>query len=91
MDNLKNSYEEIKNSLLADENINDVFIDESKHLIIVKPNNLKAFTFLEEPFKNFMSNFHIILGNREFKISQSVHDKNSIFTIELREAYRHEL
>ena len=89
MDNLKNSYEEIKNSLLADENINDVFIDESKKLIIVKPNNLKAFTFLEEPFKNFMSNFHIILGNREFKIAQSVHDNNSIFTLELREVYCH--
>lgn len=87
MDSLKKSYEEIKKSLLADENINDVFIDEDKHLIIVKPNDLMQFTSLEEPFKNFMSNSNIILGHRKFKISDSVHAASSIFTIELREVY----
>ena len=85
MDNVKNSYEEIKKSLLADENINDVFIDKSKKLIIVKPNDLMGFTSLEEPFKNFMSNSNIILGHRKFKISDSVHAASSIFTIELKE------
>lgn len=89
LNKVRNSYEEIKQILLADDNINDVFIDESKHLIRVKPNDLMHFTFLEEPFKNFMYNFHIILCNREFRISQSIHNKDFIFSLVLKEVYCH--
>ena len=44
---------EIKELLLEDDNIVDVFVDQKKRIIKLKPKD-SEYIFLEEPLKNFM-------------------------------------
>lgn len=79
-------YEEIKELLLKDDNICDVSVDQKKRIIKVKPSDFE-YTFLQEPFKRFMSEFDITIGGRIFGIKQVVHNGAIISELTLREMF----
>ena len=84
--NSRLDYEEIRKLLLKDDNISEVSVDQKKRIIKLKPIETE-YIFLEEPLKNFMSEFNITIGGRIFGIKQAVHNCERIHELTLREMY----
>ena len=78
--------QKIREELLRDENIIEVSVDQKKRIIRLKPIDFE-YVFLEEPLKNFMSEFNITIGGRIFGIKQAVHNCKRIHELTLREMF----